>query len=646
MMLFPFLIAGALLAGPQASVPADVESPASRAAAYQAFLEGRRLESAGDTTEAMAALERAARLDPTTGYALAELAQLHARLDQGEAARDAARRALQIEPDQPEAHWVLGMLDMALAGSQSETGTPDREVMLRAIGHFTKALPSRPYDPAIHVTLGRLYLQTGQPADAVEALSRAYDRDAGALEAGLLLAQALDQTGERARAIEIVSEVLDNEPRFFRARLVQADLLERARRWDDAATAYGLAAAENPRAVELQVRQAAALLNAERSADARDLLVSVIAAHPADLQARYLLAQAQREQGDLDGAEATGRALRELAPNDSRGPVVLSQVYADRRQHAKVIEVLTPLVRQPAAERATTSSGALGLTLRLAGAHLALGQYDAAIEVLEAARTERSEVVVDTYLLQTLVAARRFERALVVGEQVRAARPADPMPARLVAQALQGVGRTDEALAILTAQRDSRPDDPMALIALASVLSAASRHEEAVAAIEQGASRFGNDTVYWFQRGAVHERAGEAASAEEAFRRALALDPEHAPTLNYLGYMYAERGERLPEAVRLVQQALAIDPDNGSYLDSLGWAYFKQGRLNEARRYLQRAAELLPDNSVIQDHYGDVLRALGDRRGAIAAWERAISGDGESVDLDQLREKIDRARRR
>jgi tetratricopeptide (TPR) repeat protein len=367
--------------------------------------------------------------------------------------------------------------------------------------------------------------------------------------------------------------------------------------------------------------------------------VSVIAAHPADLQARYLLAQAQREQGDLDGAEATGRALRELAPNDSRGPVVLSQVYADRRQHAKVIEVLTPLVRQPAEERATTSSGALGLTLRLAGAHLALGQYDAAIEVLDAARTERSEVVVDTYLLQTLVAARRFERALVVGEQVRAARPADPMPARLVAQALQGVGRTEEALAILTAQRDSRPDDPMALIALASVLSAASRHEEAVAAIEQGAARFGNDTAYWFQRGAVHERAGEAASAEEAFRRALALDPEHAPTLNYLGYMYAERGERLPEAVRLVQQALAIDPDNGSYLDSLGWAYFRQGRLNEARRYLQRAAELLPDNSVIQDHYGDVLRALGDRRGAIAAWERAISGDGESVKVSKKHAK-------
>jgi Flp pilus assembly protein TadD len=240
-MVCSVLIALAVAAGPQTSgadaAPSARVAADDRASAYQAFLEGRRLESSGEVDQAISALERAARLDPTAGYALAELAQLYARLERADDARDAAERAIAVEPGQPEAHWVLGMLDMALAGSQGETGSPDREVMVRAIDHFRKALPARPFDTSVHITLGRLYLQTGQPNEAVEALETAYQRDAGALEAGLLLAQALDQTGARTRALDVVSTVLDSEPRFFRARLVQADLLERLRRWSDAAQA-------------------------------------------------------------------------------------------------------------------------------------------------------------------------------------------------------------------------------------------------------------------------------------------------------------------------------------------------------------------------------------------------------------------------
>jgi tetratricopeptide (TPR) repeat protein len=102
----------------------------------------------------------------------------------------------------------------------------------------------------------------------------------------------------------------------------------------------------------------------------------------------------------------------------------------------------------------------------------------------------------------------------------------------------------------------------------------------------------------------------------------------------------------MDEAVQLIEQALEVEPDNGSYLDSLGWAYYKQGKLPEARRYLQRAADLLRSNSVIQDHLGDVLVALNDGPAAIAAWERALAGDGESIDPAAIKSKIDRARQR
>ncbi len=105
-----------------------------------------------------------------------------------------------------------------------------------------------------------------------------------------------------------------------------------------------------------------------------------------------------------------------------------------------------------------------------------------------------------------------------------------------------------------------------------------------------------------------------------------------ANALNSLGYMLAERGDRLDEAVTLLQRALKIEPGNPSYLDSLGWAYFQQGRLDLADPPLTEAAEKLQDNSVVQDHLGDLRFKQRRFADAAAAWERALGGDGQSID--------------
>ena len=126
----------------------------------------------------------------------------------------------------------------------------------------------------------------------------------------------------------------------------------------------------------------------------------------------------------------------------------------------------------------------------------------------------------------------------------------------------------------------------------------------------------------------------------------IAQEPEHGPALNYLGYMLAERGERLTESVDLIKRALQTEPDNGSYLDSLGWAYFKDGKFDLAAEQLKRAADQMITNSVVQDHYGDVLFRLGRFDEAIAAWSRALSGDRDDVDQDDIDRKIRSARQK
>jgi tetratricopeptide (TPR) repeat protein len=178
----------------------------------------------------------------------------------------------------------------------------------------------------------------------------------------------------------------------------------------------------------------------------------------------------------------------------------------------------------------------------------------------------------------------------------------------------------------------------------ASALINAGDASRAVAVLEDVRRSRGPNADLLFNLGTAYERAGQADQAERAFREVLAEQPSNAEALNYLGYMLADRGAKLEEAVTFIKRALAVDADNPSFLDSLGWAYFKQSKLQQARDPLQRAAAALPANSVIQDHLGELYFKLKQYREAAAAWDRALSGDLSGVDRAAIIQKRDRAR--
>jgi Flp pilus assembly protein TadD len=164
--------------------------------------------------------------------------------------------------------------------------------------------------------------------------------------------------------------------------------------------------------------------------------------------------------------------------------------------------------------------------------------------------------------------------------------------------------------------------------------------------LQEAQAKFPSDTAVSFELGAAFDKQKRFAESEAAFRQLLAHDPENAAALNYLGYMLAERGERLDESVTFVKKALQLEPENGSFLDSLGWAYFKADKLDLAEDSLRRAAAQLQTNSVIQDHYGEVLLKLGRLDEAIAAFTRALAGDGDSIDRVDIDRKIRAAKQK
>ena len=112
------------------------------------------------------------------------------------------------------------------------------------------------------------------------------------------------------------------------------------------------------------------------------------------------------------------------------------------------------------------------------------------------------------------------------------------------------------------------------------------------------------------------------------------IEPENSEALNALGYMYAEDGVHLDEAVRMVRQAIEIDPANGAYYDSLGWALYKKGMYAESLVALQKAETFIEDE-ILYDHIGDVYKALNKYTQACRYWRKSLDLDPHQISVQQ-----------
>ncbi|HET7410565.1 MAG TPA: tetratricopeptide repeat protein, partial [Paracoccaceae bacterium] len=207
--------------------------------------------------------------------------------------------------------------------------------------------------------------------------------------------------------------------------------------------------------------------------------------------------------------------------------------------------------------------------------------------------------------------------------------------------------RIEDALTVMRATVERFPDALEAHTALGDLLRRESRFKEAAAAYDRAIALLGGDAgpQYWplfYQRGITLERSGQWDRAEADFRKALELEPDQPEVLNYLGYSWVDRGEKLAEAEEMIRTAVKQRPDDGYIVDSLGWVLFRFGEFEKAAEQLGRAVELMPVDPVINDHYGDALWMIGRKTEARFQWKRALSFDPEEDDAERIRAKLEK----
>jgi Tfp pilus assembly protein PilF len=141
-----------------------------------------------------------------------------------------------------------------------------------------------------------------------------------------------------------------------------------------------------------------------------------------------------------------------------------------------------------------------------------------------------------------------------------------------------------------------------------------------------------------FLRASGYERQKRYEDAEQLFRKILDQNPDNSTVLNYLGYMLADHGTKLDEALAMIKKAVEEDPANGAYLDSLGWAYFKLGKYDMAEDNLLKASQhVMGADPTVQEHLGDLYQKTGRLKLAASHWERAVTEWNKTVspEIDQ-----------
>ena len=630
------------------AIPTDL-----KADAYRLFLLGRHLERQGEIDRAIRAFREASVLDPDTGEILGELAALYARRTDPEEAERAADEALERDPDNLTAHRILGIVfsERVRAGQASETNTS------RAIEHLEQARGTMLPDLQVELTLARLYLTAEQSDRAVGLLEQLLEDQPGLTEAGLLLSTVQARAGRVEDAVATLEGVMVRGRPSSRVLRQLGEFYGQVGRWSDAVGAYERAMARNPRSSRIQRELASALLQDGQTQRGRDVLRQLSGVRPDDVAVLYQLSEVELDLGNFDEAAAVARRLIALEPRGIRGPNALAEVYVRQHDYRAAIDTLEGAVAVQRQSQATRNSQATrqgrarpyqiaSLLGQIGFAYEQLHEYDGAIEAYtQATDLLPLSLAYGARRVRAYLDAGRIPEATAALEAVSPHHPGDLTVARLQARVLGEGGDVGGGVDVLRDALGEHDRDPVAHLALAAFYSEYARLDEALEVLEAATVKLPDNLTILFQLGAVLEQSARDADAERAFRGVLDRDSDHAETLNSLGYMLADRGDRLEESVELLQRAVAIDPRSGAYRDSLGWAYFKLERFDLAETYLRQASEQMDLNSVIQDHFGDLMLRLGRYDDAVAAWEAALAGDREDLDVTAVERKIQAAQR-
>ena len=609
-------------------------------------------------TRAVDEYKLALNADPTSDFLNNGLAELYFRTGRVRDAILTTQDIIKRDPKNIAAHKLLGRIYLHSLGDMQNGAS--QQVLDLAIAEYKQISALDPTDIQSHLVLGQLYTVNHESQLAQQEFEAAQKIDPNSEDVALNLARLYGESGDLKRAIDTLKAVPEDD-RTAKLSFALGAGYDQIKDTKDAVTAYQQAVDMDPDNLDAKRALAQALLSNNQLSDAEHAYQEIAAADPQDAQALVRIAECQRRQGHYEQALATLKKAQALSSDSDEILFNESLTYDALGRYAEATQVLQSLVThsaKPDNHYGDSDKNNRSIFLdRLANVEREQNHTEAAVNAykqlipLGGEYAERGyQGAVDAYR-----DAKQYDKATDVAREAAKAMPGNKSIQLMLAGQLADTGHADEGVALATAQLKHNDDDRDVYLALAQIDTRLRRWRDASADIDKAAAlpTHGDDDSRYvlFLRGALEERQKHYEAAEEQFRKILALDPNNSMTLNYLGYMLADRGVKLDDALAMLQKAVQLEPQNYAYLDSLGWVYFKLGQYPLAEENLRKASERVSTDPTVHDHLGELYEKTGRLRLAVAQWDQSLSqyartvpADVDESDVSKVQKKLESAK--
>jgi tetratricopeptide (TPR) repeat protein len=238
----------------------------------------------------------------------------------------------------------------------------------------------------------------------------------------------------------------------------------------------------------------------------------------------------------------------------------------------------------------------------------------------------------------------KYEDAVTIYRKIEKSSPYYRMAAT---QAAVNETRLDKKSAAITDLRGLGqvfPDDAENWIALGDAYRGQNDFRAAIDAYDHAEKAIGTpdkrDWPLFYARAMAQDSEKHWDKAEADINIALKLSPEQPELLNYLGYSWVDRNQRIPEALAMLEKARQLRPYDGYIVDSVGWAYYRLGRYDEAAKTLEAAVLLVPGDPTVNNHLGDALWKSGRKLEARFQWNHALTFNAEGNEKTEIEQKL------
>jgi len=476
----------------------------------------------------------------------------------------------------------------------------------------------------------------------------------------LNLARLYAESGDLQHAAKVIEAVPESD-RTAKMELALGAAYDQLKRPKDAIAAYQRADDMEPGDAHTIDALATALLADDQLDAALKKFKELVQADPENsAEALVHIGEIEQRQGKYEDALATTRKARKQDSTSLEAGYregLLLDVLGRFDEAAQVYEELVDLTHHANGADTAEEKNNRGIFLeRLAAVYHEQNKMDKAIAAYQKLIDLGGDMAMRGYQGQVdcYRDARQFDKALEVSRKAVEADPKNRDLKLMLAGELADQSKPDEGLDLAKSLLNNTPEDQKVWIALGQIdvrLRRWKDADEAFTKAEALSTKKEERTYMFFLRGELAERQKHYEPAEQYFKQALELDPTSAITLNYLGYMLADKGMRLPEALKDIRKAVELEPMNGAYLDSLGWVYFKMGEYELAEENLRQAVERDQTDPTVHDHLGDLYEKTGRIRLAAAQWElslaeyaKSVAADVEPADVAKVQRKLSTAR--